>query len=89
MSKQQVNEIIKWLEDNHAGTTLTLEEVKELIEIERTVEPGVYGAWTENLPQSVIDNMEKELKDSGEYKKFDGLIENLKQKIENRLQSKN
>ena len=89
MSKQQVTEIIKWLEYNHAGTTLTLEEVKELIEIERTAEPGVYGAWAENLPQSVIDNMEKELKDSGEYKKFDGLTENWKQKIENRLQSKN
>jgi hypothetical protein len=85
MSKQQVNEIIKWLQDNYIDTTLSLDEVKELIEIECTAEPGIYGPSVENLPQSIIDEMEHELKISGEYEKYGNMVNSLKQKIENRL----
>ena len=65
MSKQQVNEIIKWLQDNYIETTLSLDEVKELIEIDRTSEPGIYGPSVENVPQSIIDEMERDASESG------------------------
>ena len=85
MSKQQVNEIIKWLQDNYIETTLTLDEVEELIEIDRTSEPGIYGPSVENLPQSIIDEMERELKNSGEYERYENMVNSLMQKIEKRL----
>ena len=85
MSKQQVNELIKWLQDNYIEATLSLDEVEELIEIERTAEPGIYGPSVENLPQSIIDEMERELQNSGEYEKYENMVNSLKQKIENRL----
>lgn len=81
MAKQQVNEIIKWVEDNYPNSTLTITEVKELITIERTAEPGIYGAWAENLPQRLVDEMEKELKDSGEYYILEKKVKDFKDKI--------
>ena len=85
MSKQQVNELIKWLQDNYTEATLSLDEVKELIEIERRAEPGIYGPSVEKLPQSIIDEMEHELINSGEYEKYENMVNSLKQKIEKRL----
>ena len=81
MATKQAKELIKWLEENYPGRKLTLEEVKDLFDIEHTPEPGVYGAWAENLTYGMIEEMEKELKASGEYDILENKIQDFKDKI--------
>ncbi|WP_340113651.1 hypothetical protein [Maribellus mangrovi] len=88
MSKQQVSEILKWLQANYPDIVLTLSEVQTLVDIERTAEPGTYGAWAENIPQKMIDEMDKELKNSEEYLNYQNLVNLFTQKIELRLKNK-
>ena len=87
MSAKQSNKLIAWLEENYPGVNLTLTEVKELLEIERTAEAGIYGPWAENLSQGMIDDMVQDLKDSGEYHLLERKVELFKASFESRKNS--
>lgn len=66
MAAKEVNEILVWLGENFSNISFTMEEVKELLEIERLKRTDVLGPWAESLPQNIVDEIIAEERNSSD-----------------------
>jgi hypothetical protein len=88
MSKQKAKEMLAWLEANYPNASFTLADLKELLDIDRLAEPGIFGPMYEHFTNKMIEEEIARQKASGEYYELDRKVEAFKAKIKNRTEQR-